>query len=149
MPKAETETNNWKNMKPLQATANFGLSQAEPSYLNFIRQNASKQVASYFSRAFWDQMVHQVGESQPAVRNAEIGVGFMHWNYEIRELGRENRSLPLQQCSKAFGHLQKTLSGSLSSSTQIETVLCSCIVLAASSMIQGDARATSCHLGPE
>jgi hypothetical protein len=125
-------------------TTQVGLPQAERSYLTFIRQNASKQVASYFSRAFWDQMVHQVGESQPAVRHAAIGGGVMHWNYD-----RENRSLPLQQCIKAFGHLQKTFSGSLSSSTQIETVLCSCIVLGALSMIQDDARATSYHLGFE
>ncbi|KAJ5766541.1 uncharacterized protein N7511_004157 [Penicillium nucicola] len=123
------------------------LSKQERTYLNFFRQNTSKQVASYFSRAFWDQMVHQVGEAQPAVRHAAIGVGAMHWNYDIRELGRENQSLPLQQCGKAYGHLQEALSSGLSSSTQIETVLCSCLVLGALSMIQGDARATGYHLG--
>ncbi|OQD80874.1 hypothetical protein PENANT_c031G07116 [Penicillium antarcticum] len=130
-------------IEPSQAS----LSGEERTYLNFFRQNTSKQVASYFSRAFWDHLVHQVGESQPAVRHAAIGVGAMHWNNDIRKLGRENQSLPLQQCSKAYGHLRQTLSSGLSSSAEVETVLCSCIVLGALSMIQGDARATSYHLG--
>jgi hypothetical protein len=121
------------------------LTQQERFHLNFFRQNTSTQVASYFSREFWDRMVHQVGESQPAVLHAVVSVGAMHWNSFMAN-GSDNRSFPLLQSSKALGYLQQTLSVGLSNCTQIETVLSACLVLGAFSMIQGDGQAAGYHL---
>ena len=132
---------------PLVDPSQIHLTRNERTYLNFFRQNTSKQVAGYFSHTFWEELVHQVVESQPVVRHAAIGVGAMHWHHDVRTLGHENQSLPLQQCSKALLHLQQLLAIGLSDHTQVETVLSACIVLGALSMIQGDARAVTWHLG--
>ncbi|GAD97689.1 conserved hypothetical protein [Paecilomyces variotii No. 5] len=132
-------------MGSLGDTAHVDLSPQERSYLYFFRQNTSKQLASYFSRAFWDQLVHQFSEAQPAVCHAAISIGASHWHYEVRALG-EIHSFPLQQCNKALILLQKNLEHGLSTCTRMETVLTSCFVLVALAFIQGDARAASCHL---
>ncbi|KAJ5679778.1 hypothetical protein N7462_008022 [Penicillium macrosclerotiorum] len=122
--------------------AQIDLTQEERYYLDFFRRNTSKQVASFFKGTFWDHLIHQVGESQPAVRHAAIGLGATHWNCETTE----NRMLPLQQCNKAIRHVRQLLLTGSPDRIQLETVLCACLVLGATSMIQGDAQGSSYHL---
>ncbi|KAJ5096131.1 hypothetical protein NUU61_005487 [Penicillium alfredii] len=115
-------------------------------YLDFFRNCTARQFASVFTNAFWGQLVHQVGEAQPAVRHAVISIGAIHWHCPVLKFAADATSFPLRQCNKALVHLQHNLVTDLSSRTRMETVLVSCLILVLLCFIQRDVRAVSCHL---
>jgi hypothetical protein len=121
------------------------LTSNERWFLNFFRCATAQTNATYFSKSFWAELVHQASEIQPAVRHAAIGIGSLHWSGMMKGDDRV-ASFSLRQCSKALSYLHHNMVADISSRQRMETVMISCSILVAIAFSQGDARAGGCHL---
>jgi hypothetical protein len=103
--------------------------------LEFFRQRTAKQWSGWCDAAFWNYLVLQVGDAQPALKHAVVSIGALHESYEVggNRIGRSNnhgalRIFALQQCNKAISAL-------LAESLPFSVVLMSCVVLACQQML--------------
>ncbi|KAJ5375609.1 Protein of unknown function DUF3468 [Penicillium concentricum] len=111
---------------------------------------------------FWQRLVHQVAEEEPAVRHAAIALSSMHWKFmqEADSFKSKALSMPkpsvdrstsftLAQCTKVLVSLRQRLTKGYTyttRSTHREVVLVSCIMLVSLSLFQGDVKAMTSHL---
>lgn len=127
------------------------LSLSERWYLGFFRTDTSVQCAGYFPLEFWDRMVHQISEEEPAVRHAIIAISALHRSFGTKDslaLGQNDRnSFPLRQCNKAITLLRQRLQGGdYQQDSHVLTTLVTCVLFISFAFLQGDIYAASCHL---
>ncbi|KAJ5950504.1 uncharacterized protein N7479_008917 [Penicillium vulpinum] len=139
-----------------------GLSLAERRYLDLFKTHTSRKCTGYMVDDFWQRLVHQVAEEEPAVRHAAIALSSMHWKFMQETDSFKSKSMPmakprmnkilpftLAQCAKALVSLRQRLTKGdtyTTSSAHREAVLVSCIMLVSLSLFQGDAKAVTAHL---
>ncbi|KAJ5593843.1 uncharacterized protein N7459_000051 [Penicillium hispanicum] len=135
---------------PLMDASQVDLTQDERYYLDFFRKSTSVQCAGYFHDEFWQRVVHQASEDQPAIRHAVIGIGALNWNFVQlrvrRSHGMPDRSFCLWQINKAIHYLQRNLTETRMGRLRMETALVTCVVLVSTLLFQGDAYTAAQHL---
>ncbi|KAJ5748499.1 uncharacterized protein N7511_010195 [Penicillium nucicola] len=105
---------------------------------------------------FWQRLIYQVAEEEPAVRHAAIAMSSMHWQF-IQEVNfsnskpyiEESSAFTLAQCTKALVSLRQRLAKGdayATTSAHREAVLVSCIAFVSLSLFQGDVKAVTSHL---
>jgi hypothetical protein len=107
----------------------------EKRSLQFFRQRTAKQWSGWCDSAFWNYLVLQVGDAQPALRHAVVSIGALHESYEVggSRIGRSDndgalRIFALQQCNKAISAL-------LAEDVPLPVVLMSTVVFACQQML--------------
>lgn len=118
---------------PLMLTGQVDLTPDERWYLDYFRRSTSIQCATYFYDEFWQRLVHQACDNQPAVRHAAISMGSLNWEFMKLRLGRNSgpldRSVSLQQTNKAIAGLRQNLKDDRMGQLRVEVALISCIIL--------------------
>ncbi|KAJ5174222.1 uncharacterized protein N7482_000099 [Penicillium canariense] len=131
-------------------TGQVDLTPDERWYLDFFRKSTSLQCAGYFYDEFWQRLVHQVSEVQPAVCHAVIGMGSLNYRFvQLRKgesQGPLDRSFSLQQCNKAIACLRQNLMDNRLGRLRVEIALITCIVLVSIILFQEDAESAGRHL---
>lgn len=139
-----------------------GLSHVERQYLDLFKTHTSVKCTGFMADEFWQRLVHQVAEEEPAVRHAAIALSSMHWQFmqgtdssKLKSLSKAKPSVnkipsfTLAQCTKALVSLRQRLT-KVDTYTTIsahrEAVLVSCIMLVSLSLFQGDVKAVTSHL---
>ncbi|EED20865.1 conserved hypothetical protein [Talaromyces stipitatus ATCC 10500] len=118
-------------------------------YLEFFRNNTALQCSGFFMHDFWQRLVYQISEEEPAVRHASIALGALHWNFERSKTGQGEPDpvFPLQQCNKAIACLRLQLhSTSRPYRAHMETGLVTCLLFVVLAFLQGDAHTARRHL---
>lgn len=120
----------------------------EQYFLDFFRRSTSFQCAGYFYDEFWQRLVHQASEDQPAIRHAVIGMGSMNYHFVRSRTspGPYNQSFSLRQINKAITSLQENLIKPDMGRLRVETVLVACVVLVSTLLFQEDAVSAGTHL---
>lgn len=135
---------------PLVPGGLMDLTSEELWYLTYFRKVTSLQCSAYFFDEFWERLVHQASEIQPAVRHAAIGMGALNWQFTQLRIGTNSGSLDrqfsLQQCNKAINHLQKNLADDQMGRAKVETALVTCLVLVCVILFQEEPEAAGRHL---
>ncbi|KGO69211.1 Protein of unknown function DUF3468 [Penicillium italicum] len=138
------------------------LSYAERWYLDLFKTHTSIKCTGYMVDDFWQRLVHQVAEEEPAVRHAAIALSSMHWQFmqeadsskskalsKAKPSANKIPSFTLAQCTMALVSLRQRLTKGdtyTTSSAHREAVLVSCIMLVSLSLFQGDVQAVTSHL---
>lgn len=134
----------------LKYTGQVDLTPDERWYLEFFRQNTSMQCAGYFYDEFWQRLVHQVSDTQPAVCHAVIAMGSLNYRFLRSRMGGIseplNTAFPLQQCNKAIVHLRQNLTNGHMTRLRMETALVTCVILVSMMLLQEDAQSAGRHL---
>ncbi|KAJ5092573.1 hypothetical protein NUU61_007443 [Penicillium alfredii] len=137
-------------MRTLIDASQQNLTQTERWHLDSFRKWTSNLVAGYFYDEFWQRLVHQVSEDQPAVSHAAIAISARHVDFEQKKSGQrfdgEESSLVLQQCNKAITGLQQHLGTGQLGRSHKEVVLVTCVMLITLALFQGDVYTAGCHL---
>lgn len=150
-----------------------GLTPTERHYLQLFRVATSGQCAGNIVDDFWQRLIHQVSEEEPAVRHATIAISAIHWHFlqegnasksefKSTSLSRasfprsdsnpdteDDASFPLQQCNKAIASLRQNLTkvhSHVTSSAHREAVLVTCVALVSLALFQEDVKAVMKHL---
>lgn len=134
---------------PLVLPGQVDLTPDERWYLDYFRKSTSIQCATYFYDEFWQRLVHQACDNQPAVRHAAIGMGALNWEFLKLRLGRDgplDRSVSLQQTNKAIACLRRNLKNDRMGSLRVEVALISCIILVNVVLFQEGVDAAGRHL---
>ncbi|KAL2841010.1 hypothetical protein BJY01DRAFT_217922 [Aspergillus pseudoustus] len=122
----------------------------ERRYLDFFRTTTAVQCAGYFYDEFWQRLVHQVSEEQPAVCHAVISLGSLNYRFLQLRVGDSRRALdkafPLQQSNKAIASLRRKLMTDPSGREGTEIALVTCIILVSTMLFQEDAQWAGHHL---
>ncbi|KAJ5345732.1 hypothetical protein N7452_003736 [Penicillium brevicompactum] len=120
----------------------------ERYFLDFFRRSTSFQCAGYFYDEFWQRLVHQASEDQPAIRHAVIGMGSMNYHFVRSNAGPGpySQAFSLRQINKAIESLQENLIKPDMGRLRVETVLVACVVLVSTLLFQEDAVAAGTHL---
>lgn len=146
-------------------TSQIDLTPSERWYLDSFRRYTSHECAGYVKDDFWQRLVHQVSEEEPAVRHAAIAISAMHWRYARGLTGAEAGDssvalstfpsnltaendvyFPLRQCNKAIASLRQSLRIHATSSAQTEAVLVTCVVLVSLALFQEDTKTATSHM---
>jgi hypothetical protein len=124
----------------------------ERFFFNLFLRNTSRQCAGYFNDEFWQLLMPQASEIQPAVRHAVIGIGSLHWRFESRTNSHNadvslDRSFHLRQCSKAIACLQHDLLAKAQPDiAHMENVLITCVALTVLALFQTNVHAAQSHM---
>jgi hypothetical protein len=134
----------------------MGLSPAERRFLDLFKVHTSRKCTGSMVDDFWQRLVHQVAEEEPAVRHAAIAMSSMHWQFMQEANSSKSKpsvekisSFTLAQCTKALVSLRQRLAKGdayATSSAHREAVLVSCIAFVSLSLFQGDVKAVTSHL---
>ncbi|KAJ5970878.1 uncharacterized protein N7479_000796 [Penicillium vulpinum] len=148
-------------------TSQVNLTPSERWYLDLFRRYTSRECAGYVKDDFWQKLVHQVSEQEPAVQHATIAMSAMHWRYARGLTGsgakaddcsvalstfpsnlilENDISFPLRQCNKAIASLRQSLRTHATSSAHTEAVLVTCVVLVSLALFQEDTKAATSHV---
>ncbi|CAG8890958.1 unnamed protein product [Penicillium egyptiacum] len=129
-------------------THQVDLTNQERYFLDFFRQSTSLQCAGYFYDEFWQRLVHQASEDQPAIRHAVIGMGSMNYHFVRSRDGPSpyDQTFSLRQINKAIHALQRNLIEERMARPRVETVLVACVVLVSTLLFQEDAVSAGTHL---
>ncbi|KAJ6051498.1 hypothetical protein N7460_002032 [Penicillium canescens] len=124
------------------------LTTQEQYFLDFFRRSTSFQCAGYFYDEFWQRLVHQASEDQPAIRHAVIGMGSMNYHFVRSRAGPSpcDQQFSLRQINKAIHSLQRNLIKEGMGRLRVETVLVACVVLVSTLLFQEDAVSAGLHL---
>jgi len=131
------------------------LTTQERYFLDFFRRSTSFQCAGYFYDEFWQRLVHQASEDQPAIRHAVIGMGSMNYHFVRLRAGLlragpgpslYDQTFSLRQINKAIHSLQRNLIEERMGRLRVETVLVACVVLVSTLLFQEDAISAGIHL---
>jgi hypothetical protein len=119
--------------------------------LDFFRKTTAAQCAAYFYEDFWQRLVHQVSEAQPAVCHAVIALGSLNYRFlQLRmgdSVGALDPTFSVQQCNKAIACLRQVLMADQRPSRHsTEVALITCIILVSTLLFQGDAQWAGHHL---
>ncbi|KAL4973818.1 hypothetical protein BDW66DRAFT_168361 [Aspergillus desertorum] len=140
------------SLAPLLHAGQANLGSDERRYLHFFRKTTAAQCAGYFYDAFWQRLVHQASEEQPAVCHAVISLGSLNYRFLQLQVGNRNSSravdgaFSLQQCNKAIACLQQTLMVDPLNPHSTEIALITCIVLVSTLLFQEDVQSAGRHL---
>ncbi|CAG8375669.1 unnamed protein product [Penicillium salamii] len=120
----------------------------EQYFLDFFRRSTSFQCAGHFYDEFWQRLVHQASEDQPAIRHAVIGMGSMNYHFVRSRTspGPYDQAFSLRQINKAIQSLQQNLIKPGMGRLRVETVLVACVVLVSTLLFQEDALSAGIHL---
>ncbi|CAG8262606.1 unnamed protein product [Penicillium olsonii] len=120
----------------------------ERYFLDFFRRSTSFQCAGHFYDEFWQRLVHQASEDQPAIRHAVIGMGSMNYHFVRSRTGPGpyDQAFSLRQINKAIHSLQQNLIKPGMGRLRVETVLVACVVLVSTLLFQEDALSAGKHL---
>ncbi|KAL3440508.1 hypothetical protein BJX65DRAFT_27319 [Aspergillus insuetus] len=125
----------------------------ERRYLDFFRQTTAAQCAGYLYEEFWQRLIHQVSEAEPAVCHAVIALGALHYRFLQLRMGAVAHSFraldptfSVQQCNKAIGCLRQMLMADRSSRHSTEVALVTCISLVSTLLFLEDAQWAGHHL---
>lgn len=136
---------------PLVNGGQVDLTPDERWYLDYFRQVTSLQCSSYFYDEFWERLVHQASDIQPAVRHAAIGMGALNWQFAQLRMGTNttpfDRTFSLQQCNRAIAYLQQNLADDRMGRAKVETAMVTCLVLVCVILFQEDSETAGRHLG--
>lgn len=131
-------------------TGQVDLTPDERWYLDFFRKHTSVQCAGYFYDEFWQRLVHQVSDIQPAVCHAVIAMGYLDYRFINSRVGRKTEPLSmafhLQQCNKAIAHLRHSLMDGRMGRWRMEPALVTCVILVSIMLLQEDAQSAGRHL---
>lgn len=126
------------------------LTSEERWYLTYFRKVTSLQCSAYFYDEFWERLVHQASEIQPAVRHAAIGMGALNWQFTQLRIGTSSgpldRRFSLQQCNRAINYLQRNLADDRIGRAKVETALVTCVVLVCVILFQEEPETAGRHL---
>jgi len=124
------------------------LTTQEQYFLDFFRRSTSFQCAGYFYDEFWQRLVHQASENQPAIRHAVIGMGSMNYHFVRSRAGPSpyDQTFSLRQINKAIHSLQRNLIEERMDRLRVETVLVACVVLVSTLLFQEDTASAGIHL---
>lgn len=128
----------------LSDASRLDLTRDERHYLDFFKISTVTQFSTHFGREFWQHMLPQMGESEPALQHASIAMGALHWNFvEKRSSARASANDPfaLQQCNRAISYLQDKLTDK--TRAHLEIALVTCIMFISFALCQGDCYAAS------
>ncbi|KAL2836709.1 hypothetical protein BJX68DRAFT_250474 [Aspergillus pseudodeflectus] len=132
------------------AAGQSSLDVEERQYLDFFRKATAAQCAGYFYDEFWQRLVHQVSEEQPAVCHAVIALGSLNYIFLQLRSGASNRALQgtftLQQCNKSIVCLRQILQAGRLGRQSMEVALITCILLVSTLLFQENAQCASHHL---
>lgn len=134
---------------PLVDPGQVGLTHSERWHLYHFRGYTSIHCAGFFYDEFWQRLVHQIGEEQPAACHAAIAMTAQHYHFELVKLGHipeGQNALTLQQCNKAIACLRRQLLGQQYYNCCKEGVLVTCVILTTLALFQEDIHAAGCHL---
>lgn len=135
---------------PLVHTGQVDLTPDERWYLDYFRNSTSIQAAGYFYDEFWQRLVHQASDNQPAVRHAVISMGALNWEFIQLRIGENRRSLDravsLQQCNKAIACLRQNLRDDRMGRLRVEIALITCVVLVNVILFQESVHLAGRHL---
>lgn len=139
-----------------------GLTPTERHYLQLFRVATSGQCAGNIVDDFWQRLIHQVSEEEPAVRHATIAISAIHWHFlqdentptSVPGSGsnpdiKNDISFPLEQCNKAIASLRQNLTkvhAHVTSSAHRQAVLVTCAALVSLALFQEDIKALMKHL---
>lgn len=126
-------------------------------YLDFYHSRTAVRFSNYFQNSFWQGLLLQMCESQPAVRHASIAMGSWHVRLErIPTRFQEDRggsSVTLRHSTKAIACLRESLadnsssvSSSISSCAHKQVVLVTCLTFTLLALFQGDLDSARRHL---
>lgn len=142
----DKRTKAYRLVQPGQVDLTFD----ERYYLDFFRNVTSSQCAGYFYDEFWQRLVHQASEDQPAVRHAVIGMGALNHSFVQLRIGQNegplDLSFSLHQIAKAITSLQKNLKDENLGHLRVEIALIACVVIASTVIFQEDPQAAGQHL---
>lgn len=131
-------------------TGQVALTPDERWYLDFFRKKTSLQCAGYFYNEFWQRLVHQVSDVQPAVCHAVIAMASLNYKFLHIRMGGNTRPLDrnfhLLQCNKVIACLRQNMLEDHMSSSRVETALVTCVVLVSTMLFQEDAQSAGRHL---
>ncbi|KAL5001712.1 hypothetical protein BDV10DRAFT_203698 [Aspergillus recurvatus] len=139
-------------LAPVVRAGQANLSPDEQRYLDFFRKTTAVQCAGYFYDEFWQRLVHQVSEEQPAVCHAVISLGSLNYRFLQLRMGDPDSSraveaaFSLQQCNKAIACLRQRLRADRLGPQGTEIALVTCIVLVSTLLFQEDAQSAGRHL---
>ncbi|KAL5045007.1 hypothetical protein BDW71DRAFT_198651 [Aspergillus fruticulosus] len=139
-------------LAPAVRAVQANLSPDERRYLDFFRKTTAAQCAGYFYDEFWQRLVHQVSEEQPAVCHAVISLGSLNYRSLQRRMGSPDSgravevAFSLQQCNKAIVCLRQRLIADRLGPQGTEIALVTCIVLVSTLLFQEDAQSAGRHL---
>lgn len=121
------------------------LTQRERWHYDFFFRRTSSQCSVYYGSEFWQLILPQFTEAEPALRHAVIALGALNRNFEESQVNPEapDYSFPVQQCNRAIANLRRRLDAD--SSRHIETALITCIIFVSFAFLQGDTPA-ACRL---
>ncbi|KAL6231884.1 hypothetical protein BDW75DRAFT_247587 [Aspergillus navahoensis] len=137
---------------PIVRAAQANLSPDERRYLDIFRKITAAQCAGYFYDEFWQRLVHQVSEEEPAVCHAVISLGSLNYRFLQLRMGDPNGSravevsFSLQQCNKAISCLRQRLAANRLGPQATEIALVTCIILVSTLLFQEDAQSAGRHL---
>lgn len=135
---------------PLVPGGLVDLTSEERWYLTYFQKVTSLQCSSYFYDEFWERLVHQASETQPAVRHAAISMGALNWQFTQLRIGTNSgpldRRFSLQQCNRAIKYLQKNLADDQMGRAKVETALVTCVVLVCVVLFQEEPETAGRHL---
>ncbi|KAL4815517.1 hypothetical protein BDW67DRAFT_185792 [Aspergillus spinulosporus] len=126
-----------------------------PTTQSHWRLTAAAQCAGYFYDEFWQRLVHQVSEEQPAVCHAVISLGSLKYQFLQLRMGNADSAnngravdtaFSLQQCNKAIASVRQRLLADRLGPQSKELALIMCIVLVSILLLQEDAQSAGCHL---
>ena len=145
-------SNSFRPLMSLVDASQVHLNMPERFLFNLFLRNTSRQCAGYFVDEFWQLLIPQASEIQPAVRHAVIGIGALHWWFQSKKSPRSadlflDRSFHLRQCNKAIACLQQDLlAKSQPDIAHMENVLVTCVALIALALFQTNIRAAQSHM---
>lgn len=146
----DRRTKAWRLEKTPVQSGQVDLTLEERYYLDFFRKVTSLQCAGYFFDEFWQRLVHQVSETQPAVRHAVIGMGALNHSFVQIRIGEKQGpldiSFSLRQINKAIAGLQENLKDENLGRLRVEIALTACVVLASTVIYQEDSQSAGRHL---
>ncbi|KAL4744119.1 hypothetical protein BDV11DRAFT_176913 [Aspergillus similis] len=142
-------------LAPVLRAGQADLSSAERRYLDFFRKTTAGQCAGYFYDEFWQRLVHQASEQQPAVCHAVISLGSLNYQFLQLRIGSADSTdngraidaaFSLQQCNKAITCLRQQLLADRLGRQSTELALIICLVLVSIQLLQEDAQSAGFHL---
>ncbi|KAK0127395.1 hypothetical protein ONS96_006940 [Cadophora gregata f. sp. sojae] len=117
----------------------------------FFRHRTAIEMSGFFHSEFWDGLLPQASQSEPAILHAVIALGSLHELYWEGEsvLPRDaeissKRAFALQQTNKAIGYLTKPSTSATPRSG--EAVLMSCLLFVCLETFQGNHNGALAHL---
>lgn len=103
--------------------------------IHFFRSRTVPQLSGHFSSDFWDRLVLQTTQHEPAIRHAVIAVGSIHERFELGDssIFKSNNDaleggFALQQYNQAIKHLIEPLCSNRQQA--LDVCLISCLLFA-------------------